>query len=136
MVCSKAPTETDLISSVSFPPHVRVIAGQQVLGCTLQTCKPCSCHTSRLKKDPRDTDRTSLVYWIGYLTSAAKWSWSNTSQCLADSRQTTAAMSSPLGDEGYHLQREIDIRLVQQLPGNQQLGQIPQSPQISDHHKG
>ena len=126
MVCSKAPAETDLLNSVSFLPRKSY---SRSAGCTLQTCKPCNCHASRLKKEPRDSDRdiSGLLDRISY-TSAAKWSWSNTSQCLADSRQTTAAIVTPRGWRRLPLAGETDIRLVQQLPGTPATGANPSEP--------
>ena len=112
--------------------HVRVTAGQQVLGCTPQTCKSCSCHASRLKKDPRerhqrDRDINALRDRILY-TSTATRSWSNTSPCLANSRQTTAAIFTPRGRRRVPLAGEIDISLAQQLPGKPATGANPSEP--------
>ena len=86
------------VSSASWLVH-------QFLDCTLQVCKPCSCPASRLKKEPRDSDRDiNDLLDRGILH---KGSGSDTPPCAADGRQDMAAVFNTQGRGGFHLQGEL-----------------------------
>lgn len=70
---------------------------RQLLGYPPQACKPCSCPTSRLKKELRDSDQ-DLNGFIGresYPSEAR--SWSDPLPCAPDSKHDTTAIFATAG---------------------------------------
>ena len=109
--------------------HHRIdLALRQVLGCTPQAYKPCTCPASRLKKKPRVSNRdiNSLMDWGAY-TSEAR-SWSDTPLCVAEGRQDLAAVLAPQGEGRLPFIGGIDVRLVHQLPGKPEEEPTPHLP--------
>ena len=74
-----------------------------MLGCTLQAYKACACPASRLKKEPRVSDRdiNGLMDGGAYMLEAR--SWSNTPPCAADHGQDLVAVFVSGGGGGYQL---------------------------------
>lgn len=99
----------------------------QLLGCTPQARKPCSCPTSRLKKELRDSDPdiNGFIGWESHPSEAR--SWSDTRPCVAESKQDTAAIFATAGaGEEPTLYRGSDVSdwLIGDQ-GNQQLRHYP-----------
>ena len=114
------------LSDVFFNMHNLLVAGHRafdlhpkidycVLGCTLQVCKLCTFPASRLKREPRvsDRDMNGLLDRGSYKTEAK--GPGATPHC--DSRQDMAANFATCGRRRLPFIGGIDVRLPQQLPG-------------------
>ena len=104
-----------------FPrSFLSLLAGSAIVGLHPLACKPCSCPTSRLKKELRDSD-PDINGSIGRETypSEAR-SRSDTLPCAADSKQDTAAIFATAGvGEGPAIYRVSSWLISNQ--GNQRL---------------
>lgn len=80
---------------------------------------------------------TPRVYWRGRRTHPQQHGPGATPRRAWQRAGRPRQQASLLGEEGgYHLQGKLTSAWLSSYQGNQQLGQIPQSPQIYDHHKG
>ena len=99
-----------------------------MLGCTLQACKPWSCPALKAKKEPRDSDRTSTVDWIGDLT--------HLKQKVLEQHPTLAGWHDHHGSHLRYSEGEAAATIYGELTsgwlisyqGNQKAGQVPHSP--------
>ena len=95
------------------------------VGLHLQACKPCTCPSLGLKKEPgvRDRDVSGLMDGGSYMSEAR--CWSDTSLCRADDWQDRAASLAPKGRGRLPVIGGIDGRLAHRLPGKQTEGPAP-----------
>ena len=94
-----------------------------MVGCNLQAYKSCTCPASRLKKEPRVSDRNmnDLMYGEAYVFEAR--SWSDTPPCEADGGQERAAVFTLRGTGRLPVTGGTDIWLA--LPGEPAEGNAP-----------
>lgn len=108
-----------------FKKHFKIKCNSQLLGCTPQACKPCSCPASRPKKERarRQWQRHQRLSDRGSYASEAKGP--GLTSCHA--QQTagrTQLQSSVLAREGsYHLYGELTSGWLISYHGNQRVGQ-------------
>ena len=90
--------------STSISCFLGLLWGWELLGCSLQACKPCTCPAPRIKKEPwvshRDID--------GLIDGGILHIWSSKfperhPNVAADSRRNRAASSLPREEGGYQL---------------------------------
>ena len=89
----------------------------QLLGWPWQACKPCNCPPSRLKKEPRDSNKgLNGLTDRGSYKSETKGPGATRSPWLADSRQDMAAVFATRGRRRPPFIGGIDVRLAHRLP--------------------
>ena len=100
----------------------------QGVGFNLQAYKSCTRSASRLKKEPRVSDRniTDLMYGEAYVFEAR--SWSDTPPCEADRGQERAAVFTLRGTGRLPVIGGTDIWLAHWLPGKPAEGNTPPHP--------
>ena len=103
-------------------PNISVLLGaslaywltHQLLGCTPQTCKPCSYPAPRPKNEPGNRDRDINGYCKGDLTSLKrKFLEQHPPSCIASNRGSHLCS---LGEEAP-FSGAIDVKVAHQLPG-------------------
>ena len=82
------------------------------LGRTSQAYKACACPASRLKKDPRVSNRNTSGLRMGVAHMSEARSRSNNPPCAADSGQNRAVVFTPRGRGRLPVIGGTDIRLA------------------------